>query len=77
MVCRNGAVQLLLGLAIGLPAGLAVVRVARAVLFDVQADDPIVVGAVLTVLGGAAVIACLVPALRATRVDALTVLRSD
>ena len=47
------------------------------VLFDVQPSDPAVFTLVLLVLGTAALVACIVPAIRATRVDPLVALRTD
>jgi putative ABC transport system permease protein len=77
MVCRQGALQILIGMSVGLVAGGAVVRLARAVLFDVRPNDPVVFVVVGAVLGMAAFVACVIPALRATRVDPLIALRSD
>ena len=77
MVCRQGARQITVGIAIGFIAGGAVVRLARAVLFGVAPNDPVVFGAVAGVLGVSAFVACIIPALRATRVDPLVALRTD
>jgi len=77
MVCRQGARQVAVGMAIGFLAGGAIVRAARAALFEVAPGDPTVFAAVFVVLGAAALVACLVPALRATRVDPLVALRKD
>jgi ABC-type antimicrobial peptide transport system permease subunit len=74
---RQGARQLLLGIAIGFVLGGALVRVARAVLFEVQPSDPTVFVLVAGVLAGAAFVACLIPALRATRVDPVIALRAE
>jgi ABC-type antimicrobial peptide transport system permease subunit len=53
------------------------VRGARAALFEVEPGDPLVFAAVAGVLGAAALVACLIPALGATRVDPVTALRTD
>ena len=77
MVCRQGLWQILIGLSLGFVAGAAVVRVARAVLFGVRPDDPAVFAVVAAVLGAAAFAACIIPAIRATRVDPLIALRAE
>ena len=77
MICRQGVRQILLGITLGFVAGAAVVRLARAVLFEVQPSDPVVFGVVAGVLGAAAFVACIIPAVRATRVDPLVALRTE
>jgi ABC-type antimicrobial peptide transport system permease subunit len=77
MVCRQGAKQILSGIALGFIVGAAVVRMARAVLFGVAPNDPFVYAVVGGVLGLSALVACIIPAVRATRVDPLVALRTD
>jgi len=77
LVCRQGARQIAVGLVVGFVAGAAIVRLARRVLFDVQPSDPTVFTVVALVLGASAFVACIVPAVRATRVDPLVALRTD
>ena len=77
VVCRLGAMQIVVGMSLGLLAGAGLVRAARATLFEVQPSDPTVFMLVVSVLGAAAFVACIIPALGATRVDPLTALRSD
>ena len=77
MVFRQGAWQVAIGMTIGLLAGSALVRIARAALFQVQPNDPVVTILVAAVLGGTALVACLVPARRATRVDPVIALRTE
>ena len=77
MVLRQGLWQIAIGMAIGLLAGSGLVRVARAALFQVRPNDPVVTILVAAVLGGTALAACLVPARRATRVDPVLALRTD
>ncbi|AHG92257.1 permease (plasmid) [Gemmatirosa kalamazoonensis] len=77
MVLRQAAAQIALGMTAGFLVGGAIVRLARAALFEVQPGDPTVFAAVALVLGAAALVACLVPARRATKVDPLVALRID
>src|SRR4029078_3679646 len=77
LVSRQRARQILLGLTIGTALGMAFVRAIRAVLFDVQPSDPSVFVLVVGVLATSAFVACIVPAVRATRVDPLIALRSE
>jgi len=77
MVCRQGAKQVVLGIALGFVAGAAVARMARAALFGVAPNDPVVFAVVGAVLGVSALVACIIPAVRATRVDPLVALRTD
>jgi len=77
LVSRQGARQIVVGVTIGVLIGTGFVRLIRAVLFDVQPNDPWVFVLVVGVLGSSAFVACLVPALRAGRVDPVIALRSE
>jgi putative ABC transport system permease protein len=77
LICRQGAMQIVVGMSLGLLAGAGFVRMVRVLLFEVQPSDPSVFGLVASVLGVAAFVACIIPALRATRVDPLVALRSE
>jgi putative ABC transport system permease protein len=77
MVVRQGAWQLGIGMAAGLTLALGVAQLMKVILFDVQPHDPAIFGAVVSVLSVAGLLACLIPARRATRVDPLLALRSD
>jgi ABC-type antimicrobial peptide transport system permease subunit len=81
MVLRQGALQLALGAALGLGATLAIVLAIgqgiRDTLFNVNPLDPAVYLTVLGVITLVAFAATLVPALRATRVDPMTALRTE
>jgi predicted permease len=77
LICVQGARQTVIGMALGFVAGGAIVQAARATLFEVQPRDPGVFTLVAVVLAGAALAACIIPALRATRVDPLVALRTD
>ena len=77
MVVRQGLWQLGAGMAVGLTLALGAAQLMKVVLFDVQPRDPAIFGLVVAVLSGAGLLACLIPARRATRVDPLLALRSD
>jgi ABC-type antimicrobial peptide transport system permease subunit len=77
MVLRQGAVMIAIGVAIGLGGSLMMGQVLRRFLFDIGPNDPWTLTAVSVVLGGTGAIACLLPAMRATRVSPLVALRSE
>jgi putative ABC transport system permease protein len=77
MIVGQGMRLVLLGVAAGLAAALAVTRVASSLLFGVSATDPLTFAAVALLLSGVALAACLLPARRATRIDPLTALRDE
>ncbi len=81
MILRQAAGQLVLGLALGLSAALALVVLGHAVLqnflYRVGRDDPWVWGSTVVLLTLVTVFACLAPALRATRVNPVEALRAE
>jgi putative ABC transport system permease protein len=77
LVVRQGMKLVAVGVLIGLAASLVVTRVMSSMLFGVGARDPVTLIAVSLVLGLVALIACLVPARRATRVDPVVALRYE
>jgi putative ABC transport system permease protein len=77
MVLWQGLGVALVGLALGLVGALGLSRLLRAVLYDVSPTDPLALAAAAGVLGGVAAIACLIPAVRATRVNPVDALRSE
>jgi predicted permease len=76
-VLREGMVLGVLGLAIGLVGAVAITRVLRSQLFGVTPTDPLSFTVVSLLLLVVAVVASLVPAKRATRVDPMVALRSE
>jgi putative ABC transport system permease protein len=77
MVLRKGMVLALVGAAIGLIAAFALTRWMSSMLFGISASDPATYVIVLIVALGAALLACSIPARRATRVDPLVALRYE
>jgi macrolide transport system ATP-binding/permease protein len=77
LVLRQGMKLVLLGILIGLPASLAVTQVMKSLLFGLPATDPITFVVVLGLLTSVALMACYIPARRATKVDPLVSLRYE
>ncbi len=77
MVLVNGLTLMLIGLALGIAGSLAVTRLLSTLLFGVSARDPLTMAAVAALLAIVSVAACLIPALRAARVDPLVALRYE
>ncbi len=77
MVIREGAILALSGVAIGALAAVALTRLIASWLHGVSAVDPVTFALVALALGGAAVLACWVPARRAVGVDPMAALRSE
>ncbi|MBB5206939.1 ABC transporter permease [Chiayiivirga flava] len=76
-VMKQGMGLVAIGVLAGIAGALALGRVLASQLFGVGAGDPGVLFAAVALLGGIALVACLVPALRASRVHPMTVLRSQ
>jgi len=74
---RHGSALAGIGIAIGLVAAALATRVMGAMLFGVNALDPLTYVAVAAALGGTALLASYVPAMRATRVDPAVALRTE
>src|SRR5947199_5985861 len=66
-----------IGLALGLAASIAGTRLLKSMLFEVQPNDPATFVAVATLLTVVALLACYMPARRATRVDPMVALRYE
>ena len=75
MVMRLGIKLSGLGLVIGLAGTLAARRLLASLVFDVSTADPLIYGGAAGLMLGVAIVACYVPARRASRVDPLIALR--
>jgi len=77
LILRSGMSLVVVGLIIGLAGALALTRLMSTLLFEVSPTDPITFGAVALCVILAALLACYVPARRATKVDPLIALRYE
>jgi predicted permease len=77
MIFGQGLLQLGIGMAAGLAAATGIGQLLQAILFQVQPRDPSIFGGVVATLLGVGLLACFIPARRATRVDPLVALRSE
>jgi predicted permease len=77
LVISQGMWLALIGVAIGAGLALAVTRVVKSYLYDVSVTDPLTFIGIASLLLGVAVLACFVPARRATKVDPLEALRYE
>jgi putative ABC transport system permease protein len=77
LVLGKGLVMVLIGIAVGLLAALALTRFLAGLLYGVPATDPWTFVGVALLLLLIALLACFIPARRATRVDPLVALRSE
>jgi putative ABC transport system permease protein len=66
-----------LGLALGLAGALAVAQTMRSLLFEISPFDPVTFAVVAGLLAAAALVACWLPARRATKVDPMIALRTE
>ncbi|HWS87815.1 MAG TPA: ABC transporter permease [Pyrinomonadaceae bacterium] len=77
LVLRRGMLLAALGIGAGLAGALPLARVLGSLLFGVSASDPVTYAAISLLLALAALLACYVPARRATKVDPMVALRYE
>jgi putative ABC transport system permease protein len=77
MIVKQASTLILIGLVIGLAGAYALTRVIASMLYGVTAKDPVTFAAVAALLAIVALLACYIPALRATKVDPMEALRCE
>ena len=77
LVLRQGMKLVLLGIAIGVPASVAAAQLLKSMMFGLSAVDALTIGSVTTLLVGVTLLACYLPARRATRLDPMVTLRDE
>jgi putative ABC transport system permease protein len=77
LVIKQGMWLVVVGLAVGLAGAFAVTRLMTSLLFQVKPGDPLTFVAVAALLSAVALLACYIPARRATKVDPMTALRYE
>jgi putative ABC transport system permease protein len=77
MVIKSGTLLTGIGLAIGVVGALALSRVLKSLLFDIGTRDPLTFASVCGLLAVVALLACYVPARRATSIDPMVALRVE
>ncbi len=77
MIIRQGMVLVLSGVALGLACAVALTRIMSNLLFGVTVTDPATYAFIALLLLAVSLVACYIPARRATRVDPMIALRYD
>lgn len=77
LVIGEGMIQVFIGIVAGLAAAVALTRLMSSLLFGVSPTDPVTLALITLLLASVALLACYIPARRATKVDPLVALRNE
>jgi predicted permease len=77
LILSDGVRTLVIGLGVGIVASFFLARFIRALLFEVNPSDPLVMGSAIVILGTVTILACLTPAHRVSRIDPVRALNYD
>ncbi|HKF57053.1 MAG TPA: ABC transporter permease [Blastocatellia bacterium] len=77
LVVRHGMLPALCGLTLGIPGSYALARLLTGLIYGVSPFDPPIFASIAAALGLAALLACLIPARRATRLHPMAALREE
>jgi putative ABC transport system permease protein len=77
LVIRQGLILVMVGMVIGLGGALALTRILSSLLYGISASDPLTFVGVAALLALVALLACWIPARRATKVDPMIALRHE
>ncbi|HYY96308.1 MAG TPA: ABC transporter permease, partial [Pyrinomonadaceae bacterium] len=77
LILRQGLLLTVIGIVVGLAGALALTRLMSTLLYGVGAADPATFATIVPILAVVALVACYIPARRATRVDPLIALRYE
>ncbi|HET9800568.1 MAG TPA: FtsX-like permease family protein, partial [Chthoniobacterales bacterium] len=77
LIINQGMKPVVIGLAIGIVAAFGLGRLLKSQLFEVSANNPALLGCATIILAAIALLACLLPARRATLVDPVQALRTE
>ncbi len=77
MVLRGAFIQIIVGLACGVPVALLGGRLLNKQLYGIHPSNPLVLAAAVVILAGSAAVAGFIPARRAARIDPMVALRYE
>jgi predicted permease len=77
LILRQGMMPVIIGLGVGIAAALALGRLLTSQLYQISPHNPVLLIATVLMLGLVALLACLLPARRATQVDPIQALRTE